>query len=146
MGYYDENLTLKNQLYLNYRYSFFPVSGPISFWVTTFIVPVIGRTKDGDISLVHLTKWFYQQMITYLVSRNGFCKTKKKVIKTQTNKKNPQNTLHYKHASKIPIFKKVSRYKNKKGQTHHKIKNLLFSTDKKNKVFQSPLFTDDCKI
>ena len=30
-------------------------SFPAPFWVTPFIVPVIGRTKVGDPSLVHLT-------------------------------------------------------------------------------------------
>ena len=62
-----ERLVLEaNCKYFTFIYLFFSFQAP--FWVIPFIIPVIGRTKVGDPSLVHST------MITYLPSRNGFGK------------------------------------------------------------------------
>ena len=59
---------------------FCSVSGPILGNPIYGIVPVIGRTKVGYPSFVHLT------MLTYLVGRHGFCRNIKKQLKKQTKK------------------------------------------------------------
>ena len=60
-----ENIVTKQQLEVHLLGTFF---FQVPFWVTPFIVPLLGRTKVGDPSLAHLT----------MLNMTDFAKVKKK--------------------------------------------------------------------
>ena len=75
---------IMNQFHFYYFFILYLCQAP--FWVTPFGVPVIGRTKVGDTSLVHLTILNITDFTKVIKKQQ----TKKKQ-KQQTNKKNQTN-------------------------------------------------------